>query len=105
MLRGFWRFTGVLGLGLLTQSCSLFEKDVYVIADVPEIENAFEMNVLWHTSVGSGVGKFFSSLSPAVSGRPGSEHGGPDLGDRSGRRGGERQPPQPPDLRRGLPGL
>lgn len=67
MLRGFWRFTGVLGLGLLIQSCSLFEKDVYVIADVPEIENAFEMNVLWHTTVGSGVGKFFSSLSPAVS--------------------------------------
>ncbi len=67
MLRKTLSLAGFWGLSLFIQSCSLFEKDVYVIADVPDIDNQFEMNVVWDTSVGSGVGKFFSSLAPAVS--------------------------------------
>lgn len=47
-------------------SCSWFEKDTYVVADVPEIENRFEPRVLWKTSVGSGVGKYHSQLTPNV---------------------------------------
>ncbi|MBQ8706459.1 MAG: outer membrane protein assembly factor BamB [Succinivibrionaceae bacterium] len=67
MLRKTLRLACVTGLALMIQSCSWFEKDVYVIADVPEIENAFEMNVIWSTSVGDGVDRYFSSLAPAVS--------------------------------------
>ncbi len=67
MLRKALSLTGVLCFSMFIQSCSLFEKDVYVIADVPDIDNQFDINVVWDTSVGSGVGKFFSSLAPAVS--------------------------------------
>ncbi len=66
MFRKSLMFSGILGLSLLSQSCSLFEKDVYVIADVPEIENSFDATVIWHTSVGDGIEKFFNTLSPAV---------------------------------------
>lgn len=52
---------------IMTQSCSLFEKDVYIIAPVPEIQNKFEPNIVWKNSVGDGVEKFFSTMVPAIS--------------------------------------
>ncbi len=67
MLQKTLSLAGVLGLALLTQSCSLFEKDVYTIAPVPDVENQFDMNVLWHTSLGDGVDEYYSFLRPAVS--------------------------------------
>ena len=41
------------------------EVDVYVPVPVPEFENQIDLEVVWSSSVGTGVGKFFSSLHPA----------------------------------------
>lgn len=67
MFRKSLLLAGIFATSLLTQSCSLFERDVYVIADVPEITNQFEPKVLWHTSVGNGIDRFYSFLTPAIS--------------------------------------
>ncbi|MGN1357400.1 MAG: outer membrane protein assembly factor BamB [Succinivibrionaceae bacterium] len=66
MFRKSFLFAGIIGLSVFCQSCSLFEKDVYKPAEVPEIENSFEATVIWHTSVGDGIEKYFNSLAPAV---------------------------------------
>lgn len=49
----------------LGQGCSS-ETDVVKMAPVPQVESRFEPEVLWSHSVGSGVGKFYSQLSPVV---------------------------------------
>jgi outer membrane protein assembly factor BamB len=67
MFRKSLLLAGIFAASLLTQSCSLFERDVYVVADVPEIQNQFEPRILWKTSVGDGVDRFYSFLVPAVS--------------------------------------
>lgn len=58
MFRKSLMLAGIFAASLLTQSCSLFERDVYVVADVPEIQNQFEPRILWKTSVGDGVDRF-----------------------------------------------
>lgn len=54
--------------GIVLQGCSLFnsEEDVVKMAPVPQVESRFDPEVLWSKSVGSGVGKFYSQLSPVV---------------------------------------
>lgn len=54
--------------GMVLQGCSLFnsEEDVVKMAPVPQVESRFDPEVLWSKSVGSGVGKFYSQLSPVV---------------------------------------
>lgn len=54
--------------GVALQGCSLFnsEEDVVKMAPVPQVESRFDPEVLWSKSVGSGVGKFYSQLSPVV---------------------------------------
>ena len=54
--------------GIALQGCSLFnsEEDVVKMAPVPHVESRFDPEVLWSKSVGSGVGKFYSQLSPVV---------------------------------------
>ena len=54
--------------GIALQGCSLFnsEEDVVKMAPVPQVESRFDPEVLWSKSVGSGVGKFYSQLSPVV---------------------------------------
>ena len=42
-------------------------EDLYAPVDAPEIENRFDIDKLWSSSVG-GVGDFYSQLSPAFSG-------------------------------------
>lgn len=55
-------------MGTALQGCSLFnsEEDVVKPAPVPQIDSAFSPEVVWSHSVGNGVGKFFSQLSPVV---------------------------------------
>ena len=54
--------------GMALQGCSLFnsEEDVVKMAPVPQVESRFDPEVLWSKSIGSGVGKFYSQLSPVV---------------------------------------
>jgi outer membrane protein assembly factor BamB len=54
--------------GVVLQGCSLFnsEEDVVKMAPVPQVESSFKPEVLWSKSVGNGVGKFYSQLSPVV---------------------------------------
>ena len=42
-------------------------EDLYAPVEAPEIENRFDIDKLWSSSVG-GVGDFYSQLSPAFSG-------------------------------------
>lgn len=58
---------GLLSLVMLS-GCSLFnsEEDVYKMAPLPEVQNQISPNTLWDTSVGSGIGDFYSNLHPAV---------------------------------------
>jgi len=67
MFRRTLLLAGAFVTALMTQSCSLFERDVYVIAERPEIQNQFEPKILWHTSVGNGVDRFYSFLEPGIS--------------------------------------
>lgn len=55
----------VLGLGLA--ACSS-QEPVAPISPLPEISNAFEAKPRWSTSVGDGVGGFYSQLRPVVEG-------------------------------------
>ncbi|BDH44939.1 outer membrane protein assembly factor BamB [Salmonella enterica subsp. enterica serovar Choleraesuis] len=58
---------GLLTVTLLS-GCSLFnsEEDVYKMSPLPEVQNQISPNTLWDTSVGSGIGDFYSNLHPAV---------------------------------------
>ncbi|MDU2941223.1 MAG: outer membrane protein assembly factor BamB [Enterobacteriaceae bacterium] len=57
---------GVLTVTLLS-GCSLFngEEDVVKMSPLPQVENQFTPGKAWDTSVGSGIGEFYSNLHPA----------------------------------------
>ncbi len=57
---------GLISLTLLS-GCSLFsgEEDVVKMSPLPKVENQFEPEKVWSTSVGSGIGDFYSNLHPA----------------------------------------
>jgi len=68
-MRGLFRYpalgllaAAIFGAGL--SGCSS-EVDVYVPVPVPEFENQVRLEVAWSSSVGSGVGRFYSALHPA----------------------------------------
>ncbi|MDN5680266.1 MAG: outer membrane protein assembly factor BamB, partial [Ewingella sp.] len=51
----------------LLSGCSLFnsEEDVVKMSPLPKVENQFTPTKVWSTSVGDGVGDFYSHLRPA----------------------------------------
>ncbi len=57
----------VLISATLLSGCSLFsgEEDVVKMAPLPEVQNQFEPTKVWSTSVGDGIGDFYSNLHPA----------------------------------------
>ena len=58
---------GLLSVTLLS-GCSLFssEEDVVKMSPLPTVENQFSPSTSWSTSVGSGIGDFYSNLHPAI---------------------------------------
>ncbi|MCS3431977.1 outer membrane protein assembly factor BamB [Klebsiella sp. BIGb0407] len=60
---------GLISLTLLS-GCSLFsgEEDVVKMSPLPTVENQFTPTKAWQTSVGNGVGDFYSNLHPAWQG-------------------------------------
>lgn len=56
-----------LVVGMALTACSSQESAV-PISPVPEISNAFTGESLWSSSVGDGVGEYYSQLSPVVDG-------------------------------------
>ncbi|MFD1801869.1 outer membrane protein assembly factor BamB [Mixta tenebrionis] len=57
---------GLISVTLLS-GCSLFsgEEDVVKMAPLPKVENQFDPQEIWSTSVGDGIGDFYSNLHPA----------------------------------------
>ncbi|MFW4397418.1 PQQ-binding-like beta-propeller repeat protein, partial [Klebsiella pneumoniae] len=57
---------GLLSVTLLS-GCSLFnsEEDVVKMSPLPTVENQFTPSTSWSTSVGDGIGEFYSNLHPA----------------------------------------
>ncbi len=57
---------GLLSVTLLS-GCSLFsgEEDVVKMSPLPVVENQFTPSTAWSTSVGDGIGDFYSNLHPA----------------------------------------
>ncbi|MFI8416601.1 outer membrane protein assembly factor BamB [Serratia sp. NPDC078593] len=57
---------GLVSVALLS-GCSLFssEEDVVTMSPLPKVENQFTPNKAWSTSVGNGIGDFYSHLRPA----------------------------------------
>ncbi|HFZ8995825.1 TPA: outer membrane protein assembly factor BamB [Citrobacter freundii] len=57
---------GLLSVTLLS-GCSLFsgEEDVVKMSPLPTVENQFTPTTAWSTSVGDGIGEFYSNLHPA----------------------------------------
>lgn len=55
---------GFLSVAALLSGCSS-ETDVVTMSPLPTVNNQFEPNKVWSTSVGSGVGDYYSHLSPA----------------------------------------
>jgi outer membrane protein assembly factor BamB len=57
---------GLLSVTLLS-GCSLFsgEEDVVTMSPLPTVENQFTPSTAWSTSVGNGIGDFYSNLHPA----------------------------------------
>ena len=57
---------GLISVTLLS-GCSLFsgEEDVVKMAPLPKVENQFEPQEAWSTSVGNGIGDFYLNLHPA----------------------------------------
>ena len=58
---------GLISLALLS-GCSLFssEEDVVKMSPLPKVENQFSPEKAWKTSVGDGIGEFYSNLHPAA---------------------------------------
>lgn len=56
---------GLISVTLLS-GCSLFsgEEDVVKMAPLPKVENQFNPQKVWSTSVGDGIGDFYSNLHP-----------------------------------------
>ncbi|WP_158367817.1 outer membrane protein assembly factor BamB [Candidatus Williamhamiltonella defendens] len=59
----FW--SGMTCLFLLN-GCAIFnsEEDVVTLSPLPEIKNQFTLHPLWSTSVGRGIGEYYSRLRP-----------------------------------------
>ncbi|MFC0225072.1 outer membrane protein assembly factor BamB [Serratia aquatilis] len=57
---------GLVSVALLS-GCSLFggEEDVVTMSPLPKVENQFTPNKVWSTSVGNGIGEYYSHLRPA----------------------------------------
>ncbi|AHG19029.1 membrane biogenesis protein [Chania multitudinisentens RB-25] len=57
---------GLVSVALLS-GCSLFggEEDVVTMSPLPKVENQFTPNKAWSTSVGNGIGEYYSHLRPA----------------------------------------
>ncbi|ATZ12246.1 outer membrane protein assembly factor BamB [Erwinia amylovora] len=57
---------GLMSVTLLS-GCSWFsgEEDVVTMSPLPSVQNQFEPKKVWSTSVGDGVGDFYSNLHPA----------------------------------------
>ncbi|ADP09721.1 outer membrane protein assembly complex subunit YfgL [Erwinia sp. Ejp617] len=57
---------GLMSVTLLS-GCSWFsgEEDVVTMSPLPTVQNQFEPKKVWSTSVGDGVGDFYSNLHPA----------------------------------------
>ncbi|EDP58592.1 outer membrane protein assembly factor BamB [Vibrio sp. AND4] len=55
---------GALIVGILAGCAS--EEDTIVMAPLPQVDNQFTPDAKWSTSIGSGVGHYFSKLSPVV---------------------------------------
>ncbi|MFS2222065.1 outer membrane protein assembly factor BamB [Pantoea sp. B65] len=57
---------GLISVTLLS-GCSLFsgEEDVVKMAPLPTVQNQFTPEKVWSTSVGDGIGDFYSNLHPA----------------------------------------
>ncbi|CCG88025.1 outer membrane protein assembly factor BamB [Erwinia piriflorinigrans] len=57
---------GLMSVTLLS-GCSWFsgEEDVVTMSPLPTVQNQFEPKKVWSTSVGNGVGDFYSNLHPA----------------------------------------
>ncbi|SUH14215.1 lipoprotein [Salmonella enterica subsp. enterica] len=58
---------GLLSVTLLS-GCSLFsgEEDVVKMSPLPQVENQFTPTTVWSTSVGNGIGEFYSNLHPVM---------------------------------------
>ncbi|PKH21823.1 outer membrane protein assembly factor BamB [Enterobacterales bacterium CwR94] len=56
---------GLISVTLLS-GCSLFngEEDVVKMSPLPKVENQFTPQSVWNTSVGDGIGDFYSNLHP-----------------------------------------
>ena len=67
MHKGWQKFSCLLLGSVLLYGCSS-EEDVIKMADVPVVESAFHPETTWSRGVGSGVGKFYSHLQPAIVG-------------------------------------
>jgi outer membrane protein assembly factor BamB len=54
----------------LLSGCSLFngEEDVVTMSPLPKVENQFTPTEVWNSSVGDGIGEFYSNLRPAWQG-------------------------------------
>ncbi len=70
MRNGWQKLAALLVAGTLLHGCSLFnsEEDVNKPAPLPQVDSKFTAEKLWSSSVGGGVGKFYSMLSPVVAG-------------------------------------
>lgn len=55
---------GLLSVAAVLSGCSS-ETDVVTMSPLPMVNNQFEPNKVWSTSVGSGVGDYYSHLRPA----------------------------------------
>lgn len=57
---------GLVSAALLS-GCSLFnsEEDVVTMSPLPKVENQFTPSKAWSTSVGDGIGEYYSHLRPA----------------------------------------
>ncbi|GKX51316.1 outer membrane protein assembly factor BamB [Budvicia aquatica] len=57
---------GLLSVTMLS-GCSLFggEEDVVKMSPLPKVDNQFSPNKVWSTSVGSGIGEYYSHLRPS----------------------------------------
>ncbi|MFM4717856.1 outer membrane protein assembly factor BamB [Aeromonas bivalvium] len=55
-------------IAVVLQGCSLFSKDedLNPMAPLPKVESSFQADTLWRSSVGDGIGNFYSQLRPAV---------------------------------------
>ena len=68
MKKGFKQLVVLATSTLILTGCSLFssEKDVVTMAELPVFEASYSPKIAWSSSVGNGVGKYYSQLSPAA---------------------------------------